>query len=489
MTDAAPSLIDILKRTLDAAWRRRYLICVPIAAMVPISILASRVAPRVYEAKTILVLQDTSKENPFLTDYAIGLNVKDRIAALTSLLGSEHILLSVLKELGEVKDGDDPSGVALKIRDFASAISLKLTGNDLLELHLKGSKPLGLGRKLDAVTKHFLMQLLSPEQSRLRDTQTFLREQMVQRQAELDAAERDVAAFKRDNAELLPDLYEKNLQRLQTQEADLAARQVELAGARGQFETMRDQLASSNPIVAKLEESIVQVTADLTALRARYASGHSEVQAAERRLKRLREERQSLIEAMHGIETVDIDGLWRFATSVSSLASERDRDGRQVPLLVSQLLRLQDAKTKVATLEQQIETLRRSIGALRQYIVAYTPIEQRRKDLEARVTKIRAVYEALQTRYDNATTSLALGAFEAPERVKVIDPAADPTVPVSLPGFVFLIAGVFAGVALGSGLAVIAELLDQRLRYPSQFTALTGLPVLVCLPKIAPTSA
>jgi capsular polysaccharide biosynthesis protein len=73
--------------------------------------------------------------------------------------------------------------------------------------------------------------------------------------------------------------------------------------------------------------------------------------------------------------------------------------------------------------------------------------------------------------------------------VKVIDPAADPTVPVSLPGFVFLIAGVFAGVALGSGLAVIAELLDQRLRYPSQFTALTGLPVLVCLPKIAPTSA
>jgi chromosome segregation ATPase len=213
---------------------------------------------------------------------------------------------------------------------------------------------------------------------------------MLQRQAELDAAERDVAAFKRDNAELLPDLYEKNLQRLQTQEADLAARQVELAGARGQFETMRDQLASSNPIVAKLEESIVQVTADLTALRARYASGHSEVQAAERRLKRLREERQSLIEAMHGIETVDIDGLWRFATSVSSLASERDRDGRQVPLLVSQLLRLQDAKTKVATLEQQIETLRRSIGALRQYIVAYTPIEQRRKDLEARVTKIRA---------------------------------------------------------------------------------------------------
>jgi uncharacterized protein involved in exopolysaccharide biosynthesis len=174
MTDAAPSLIDILKRTLDAAWRRRYLICVPIAAMVPISILASRVAPRVYEAKTILVLQDTSKENPFLTDYAIGLNVKDRFAALTSLLGSEHILLSVLKELGEVKDGDDPSGVALKIRDFASAISLKLTGNDLLELHLKGSKPLGLGRKLDAVTKHFLMQLLSPEQSRLRDTQTFL---------------------------------------------------------------------------------------------------------------------------------------------------------------------------------------------------------------------------------------------------------------------------------------------------------------------------
>jgi polysaccharide chain length determinant protein (PEP-CTERM system associated) len=483
-TAPAPSLLDILHIALDAAWRRRYLIFVPIILMIPLSILASRVAPRVYEAKTILVLQETSKENPFLTDYAIGLNVKDRIAALTSLLGSEHILLSVLKELGEVKEGGDPAKTAYQIRELSGAITLRLTGTDLFELHLRGSRPEGLGRKLEAVTKHFLLQLLSPEQSRLRATQGFLREQMDKRREELEAAEKDMAEFKRQNAELLPDIYEKNLQRLQAMEGDLASRQVELAGARGQFETMRSQLASANPIVGRLEESIVQVTADLTALRSRYTEGHSEVQAAERRLKRLQEERQATIDAMRGVDAVDIDTLWRFATSATSPAGH-DQD-KQHPLLVSQLLRLQDAKSKIATLEQQIGKLKESIAELRRYAIAFTPIEQKRKDLEARVAKFRAVYEALQTRYDNATTSLALGVFEAPERVKVIDPAADPTAPAGLPGFVFLIAGVFSGLALGAGLAFIAELLDPRLRYPAQFTALTHLPVLVRLPRIAP---
>ena len=490
MNAPAPTLPGLISALLRASWRRRYFICVPIVVMIPLGILASRLAPRVYEAKTILVLQETSKENPFLTEYAIGLNVKERIAALTSLLGSEHILLSVLKELGEVKDGDRPAKVAMQIRSLSGAITLKLTGTDLLELRLKGSDPTGMGRRLEAVTKHFLSQLLSPEQSRLKATQSFLREQMDKRHGEMEAAEQDASEFKRANADLLPDVFDRNLQRLQSMEADVNARQIDLAGARAQFETMRGQLASANPIVGKLEEHIVDLTAELTALRSRYAAGHSELQGAERRLKRLQEERQSLLDAIKGVDEADIDALWRLATSsASALTAPGDNGKKQAPLLVSQLLRLQDAKTKVATLEQQIVKLHEAIAALRQYAQAFAPIEQKRKDLEARAAKSRAVYEALQLRYDNATTSLALGVFEAPERIKVIDPAADPTVPVSLPSFVFLIAAIFAGVALGAGLAILAELLDQRLRSPAQFIALTQLPVLVRLPKVAMTAA
>jgi polysaccharide chain length determinant protein (PEP-CTERM system associated) len=486
MTAPAPTLPGLISALLRAAWRRRYLICVPIVVMIPLGVLGSRMAPRVYEAKTILVLQETSKENPFLTEYAIGLNVKDRIAALTSLLGSEHILLSVLKELGEVRDGENPAKTAMKIRELSGAITLKLTGTDLLELRLKGAHPEGMGRRLDAVTKHFLMQLLSPEQSRLQATQSFLREQMDKRREEMEAAENGVADFKRVNAELLPDVYDRNIQRLQSLEADVNARQIELAGARAQFETMRGQLASANPIIGKLEERIVEVTAELTALRSRYADGHSEIQGAQRRLKRLQEERQSLLDAMKGVDEADIDALWRLATTSGSALAVPGEGGKekQVPLLVSQLLRLQDAKSKVATLEQQIGKLQEAIAALRHYALAFAPIEQKRKDLEARAAKSRAVYEALQLRYDNATTSLALGVFEAPERIKVIDPAADPTVPVSLPSFVFLIAAIFSGIALGAGLAVLAELFDQRLRSPAQFIALTQLPVLVRLPKV-----
>jgi uncharacterized protein involved in exopolysaccharide biosynthesis len=477
-----PSLLDVIRGLLEAAWRRRYLICAPIVFMIPISIVVARMAPKVYEAKTIFLLQETSKENPILTEYAVGLNVKDRMPALTSLLGSEHILISVLQELGEVKPNDDPSEITWKVRSLSRSIAVKLAGNDLIELSIRSQKKEGLGRTLTAITKHFLLQLLSPEQSRLRATQDFLKEQVRQRRAELDAIEAEIAEFKRQNAELLPDIYEKNLQRLQSLESDLAARETELAGAKAQFAIMRDQLASANPIIGRLEESIVQVTNELTTLRSRYNEGHSEVQAAGRRLRRLENERQSLINAIRGVDQADVDALWRLATS-AAITSERDND-KQAPLLVSQLLRLQDAKSKIAMLEEQIAKMKATSRDLRSYVVAFTPIELHRKDLEARALKIRTAYEALQTRYDAATTSLALGAFEAPERVKVIDPPADPTVPVSLPSIVFLIAGVFGGIALGIGLAVAAELLDQQVRTTAQFTALTHLPVLIRLPRL-----
>ena len=85
-------------------------------------------------------------------------------------------------------------------------------------------------------------------------------------------------------------------------------------------------------------------------------------------------------------------------------------------------------------------------------------------------------------RHDSAATSLALGAFSGAERVKVIDAPQDPKVPVTLPAIVFILAGLFVGLSLGIGLAVAAEMLDQRVRYAAEFRALLSVPVIARLP-------
>jgi len=173
-TDSGPDLIEIIRRFSEAGWRRRYLICVPIVLMISLGLLAARMAPKTYEAKTIILLQEPSTANPFLDDFAIGLNLKDRIGALRLLLRSEHILLSVLRERGRIDGNASPAEIAFEVRNLASAVSVELAGNNLIELRLSGNKPEGMGALLQTVSERFLDQLLSPAKSRLEATRRFL---------------------------------------------------------------------------------------------------------------------------------------------------------------------------------------------------------------------------------------------------------------------------------------------------------------------------
>jgi polysaccharide chain length determinant protein (PEP-CTERM system associated) len=476
------TLYDIAQMVLSAGWRRRFLVLVPFLLMIPISIVASRFAPKTYEAKTILLLQETGKENPFLKDFAVGLNVKDRISALQVLLRSEHVLQNVLRDIGE-KDGSAKTTSieeqAIKMSRLAANITVELIGTDLLELKLKGDKPAGLGKVLEAISNRFLERLLAPERSTLGATKSFLQQQMDMRRVELEKSERALSDFRAQHADKLPAVNANNITRLGAMKQRLEEKTMELSAAAAGFNDMRKQLASTNPIVGRLEESIVQVTGELTALRSRYTEDHSEVQAAERRLNRLQDERRAYIEVAQKIDTVDIDRLWSMAAGQQPQASEKGAP----PLLVSQLLRLQDSQGKRVALEKDVEQLRLAVDDVQRAMAEYAPIEQQQQRLEKEVTAARELLEAFAKRLDNATTSLALGKFEAPERVKIIDPPQDPTIPTSPARILFVIAGIVGGLAIGIGLAIVAEMLDQRLRTSHDFTGITSVPVLGRLPN------
>lgn len=472
------SLSEIISLLLYAGWRRRYLICVPAILLLPLSILGSRYAPKTYEARTILLLQETGKENPFLKDFVVGLHVKERISALRALVKSEHVLLNVLKDIKTPAELADPHYVAIQMRQLGGAITVELIGTDLLELRLRSGVPQGMGRTLGAIKQRFLERLLSPERSTLGATRKFLADQLAERKKSLDEAEQEMAEFRIRYADKLPGLLTSNVQQLGSLQHQLQERVMQLSAARTTFQTVKQQAATTNPIVTSLEEGIVKVTTELASLRARYTSEHSLVQAAERKLARLQSERASYIDLSRRIANADFDKLWNLTTAGA--------DGAKMPpLLMSQITRLQEAKTRVVTFEEEVRSLTHAVDHLQKTIAEFAPIEQRQTQLEKRIASARELYQAFVERHDKASTSFALGQFEEPERVKVIDAPQDPTIPITLPKFIFVIGGVFAGFALGIGLAIVAELLDPRLRTRRQFEEATMLPVLISLPRTA----
>lgn len=463
-----PDLIEIIRRFMEAGWRRRYLICIPIVLMIPLGLMAARMAPKTYEAKTILLLQEPSTANPFLDDFAIGLNLKERIGALRSLLRSEHILLGVLREMGRISEDASPAEVALEVRMLGQAISVELAGNNLIELRLAGNKPEGMGALLQAISDQFLDQLLSPAKSRLEATRAFLKQQMTDQRAHLDQLEERLAALRERHNDDIPALIAAKTRRMERLESDLRSARAQLTAARLDVEAAQRKLVSANPAIEELDQRIAEARGELALLSARYTDTHSQVQSVQQRLSQLEDERKKVVARLEN----------RGAPATPTAST-----GPPAQVSAEQLSDLQDARARAAAKAQVVMDLEAEIAQARETMRALEPIRARAQALKADVEQARERQDALGERFENASISYALGQFQASERVKVIDPPADPKAPVTPPGIIYLVASIFGGVSLGVGLALVMELLDQRLRAARDFAA-ADAPVVARLPRI-----
>ncbi|MBS0243856.1 MAG: hypothetical protein JSS20_16910, partial [Proteobacteria bacterium] len=58
------ALLPLLLAVADAVWRRRYILCVPVLVLLPITVLYLKFGPRPYVAKSLLLMQENSRDNP-----------------------------------------------------------------------------------------------------------------------------------------------------------------------------------------------------------------------------------------------------------------------------------------------------------------------------------------------------------------------------------------------------------------------------------------
>lgn len=481
------STSDTLAYLLQVAWRRRFLAFIPVLLLPPLALVAATLAPQRYESRMTLLVQEPSKLNPILNDIAVNPNLKERISALIALAHSEVVLGRVLEDLGRIGPSTDAREKETMVRSLSAAVNIQLMGSDIIEMRLRALDPISPAITLEALSKRFIERIVSPERTAVEDSERFLKGQMNERRVALDKAESAFADFKSANADKLPALYNSTIQRLAQLDQQIEQREMDLGTADATLQDLRRRLATTNPLIGRIEEAIVQVSAELASLRARYTDQHSEVQAAMRRLDRLEGERQHLLSSARDIESTDLDRLWNLAAGVTQ-SGDNSSDTRTAPLLVSQLQKLQEAQAKKVGLEKEVEQLKAASVMLQRDIAAFGPIEAQQQSLERAVKTAQDNYDSLAKRYEMARVTGALGQFEAPERVKTLEPPANPAPKVTPGYFLYVLAGIAAGVAVGGALAGAAELLDNRLRRPQDFARALGVPIIARIPRIDPVA-
>lgn len=475
-----------LFRLLSAAWRRRYTICVPIIIMPIFGFFASFMAPKFYEAHTTIMLQDTTALNPILEDFSISNNLEERQLALKILLRSRKVLKGVAKAVDLISDKSTEQEIDEAINELSSSLSI-VFGGELVKIYYRSQNKTDIENLLKKVTIHFLDLVQAPQKSWQKASTQFLKDQVDRRHKELSDAQLKLSEYKAQHALELPELHKANITRLAELRQLFMEKETELAGAKAAMEEFNGNLAQTNPVIGKLEERIINTRTTLSMLRSRYTEKHSKVQTSVRELERLQSERQRMIAESSKLNTEDVQRLWNLAASTPSVSAENTQG--QTTILASQLQAVQEAKAKVTSLENEVQSVTIQTETLRNKVQQFAEVERSLVELQRDFQIKQKLYDDFLNRYVMAQVTEDLSAYEESERVKIIDEPFTPSSPNQLPASLFIVAGLFAGVGIGTGLAAISEISDTTLRLQDTVERMAGVPVLARIPSMpqAPT--
>ncbi|MGF1744044.1 GumC family protein [Vibrio minamisatsumaniensis] len=463
---------------INAMWRQRYVIALPILILPFVGFGVSKLAPTKYDAHTSMLIQETAKMNPFLEDIAVSTMLKDRISALRTLLHSRHVLYSVADEL-QLTTPDMPEVKKQEIiTDLSERLSVTQLGKDFLKISLTSNTPTGMEATLRSVSEHFIEQLLAPERSSIADSSDFLKIHIDKRSAELEEAEEALALYMNENMQSTPEVQSQSLNRLASLKQTLAEKEAELSGVEKSLGSIDQQLSKTNPVIGRLEDQIIDIRSELTLLQAKYTNKHSAVQARVRELDRLENERKSLLEVTQ--PTMNSDQLWDIASS-TTLNKLSDTQ----PLLVTQLHSLQLVRARFESLSEETKSLRTMIFELENKANNFGENAKEMYRLKRQVEIKRQLSDELTERYEMAQLTGSLGVFEQDKRVKIIDLPFTPSIKSNMPTVVFILAGLVAGVGLGIGLAVLLELFDSSIKRKDEIEDILGVPVITVIPKMS----
>lgn len=377
--------------------------------------------------------------------------------------------------------------------------------------------------KAREVTNELVSSFLSGNIESRRDvaeqTASFFTQERADLDAQIDAIEGELADFKTENRELLPEeaTFKRQLlsnidQELRTLESDLRTlreRQGFLTtqlALTEEFEPRDDDLGGTTP-----ESQLELLRAELATAEARYNAGHPDVVRLSREVRSLErvvgsrsgssafaaQEAQlaaelGRLEERYTEEHPDVARVRRELAAVRrAMADSAGRPaGRNAtlsrnPAYVQLSSQLNSVEAEIAAIEEQRADLREERTTLQEQLARAPRVEREYTRLVRRLDNAIADREALADKEATVKLSGSLETQSVGERLRLIEPPTTPAGPSSPNKKLILALGLVLALSGGGVSAFLAEMLDRTVRSTNELVRILGDSPLVSIPVLS----
>lgn len=371
-------------------------------------------------------------------------NAIAQVELIRERLLTDRALLAMIRELRLFNGvGEPPDEFIRGVRDDTRVDQIGFGAGEQIvhgfAISFSAATPETAALVANAFAAKILADDLEHRQQRAADTLAFFQDDVAKLGQALKASEAELLAFRNDNFSALPESLEFRREQIADAQASLFALQVEEATARlrraSLLTAMRTTGQTESGALTPEASTLVELKKALAAQQAIFT-----------------EDSASIVNLKARIEALE-DALPALA--------QQDNPAAPMPGEIGEI----DARLREIAREK--EALARSRSALEASLLATPANETSLRTMELERDNVELQYNAAVARLAEASTGERVQSLLKGERLTLFEEALPPLYPERPQRRVIVLLGAVAGFAIVMGLALVAELLNSRIRRPS----------------------
>ncbi|MDJ0884308.1 MAG: GNVR domain-containing protein [Desulfobacterales bacterium] len=465
--------------------RRRWSFIVPAGVVFFLALVLALALPPVYKSTSTILIEE--QEIP--ADYVITTvtsYVEQRLQTINQRIMSTTRLLEIIDRFNlyaNLREKRTTEEIVAEMREdvmlepISTEVVDKRTGRDMtatiaftLSYEAK-EDPATVQRVATQLTSLFLEENLRVRERQTMETSQFLKDETERVKAQLEATEAEIAAFKKDHINKLPEMLQLNIQKLSDTERNIERLQENLRALKEKEGYLQSELATTpqewyqNWIAQKDEDvkRLEYLEVELISLKTRYSDEYPDVIKTRQEINRIK-------------ERLDAAGV--------DYSRKKEEDKPENPAYINLSAQLSGARSEIDTVQRMIAINEGTAEKYRKRIAATPAVEEVYTELLSRQTNIRAKYNDLLQKTMEAEVAHGLEKGQKGERFTLIDPARLPEKPSKPNRLAIVLIGIVLGIGAGVGWAALREFTDDAVRNAEILTRQTGFPVLSGIPLI-----